>query len=115
MVVGVDGGPTAFEAPALVRALVRAGASVHVALTAAAGEWVGALTLETVSRAEAARLPAEGAALAGQADVLLVSPAGADLVSRLCAARADDAVAAVFLSMAERTVLVPGVDLPDAA
>ncbi len=113
--VGVDGGPTAFEAPEVVRTLVRAGAEVRVAVTGDAEGWIGALALETVSRAKVARRPDEAAGWARWADALVVAPAGADLVARLAAGRADDAVADLFLRFAGRAVLVPGTDLPPDA
>ena len=111
-VVGVDGGPTAFEAPEVVRTLVRAGAEVRVAVTGDAEGWIGALALETVSGAEVARRPDEAAGWEAWADALVVAPAGADLVARLAAGRADDAVADLFLRFAGRAVVVPGTNLP---
>ena len=111
-VVGVDGGPTAFEAPEVVRTLVRAGAEVRVAVTGDAEGWIGALALETVSGAEVALRPDEAAGWEAWADALVVAPAGADLVARLAAGRADDAVADLFLRFAGWGVVVPGTDSP---
>ncbi len=49
IVLGVTGGIAAYKTPELVRLLVRAGATVHVVMTAAAAQFVTPLALATVS------------------------------------------------------------------
>lgn len=113
IVVGVDGGPRAFEAADLVRRLVKAGAEVRVAVTARTEGWLPALTLETLSRAAVARTPEDAQRLA-DAELLVIAPCGADLLAGLVRGRTDDAVAALFARMSDRAVVVPGPEVPSA-
>ena len=97
ILLGVSGGIAAYKAPALVRLLRKAGADVQVVTTRSAAQFVTATTLQAVSgqpvrsnlwdaEAEAAMGHIE---LARWADVILVAPATADLLSRLAHGRAD--------------------------
>ena len=49
IVLGVTGGIAAYKAVELLRLLTKAGATVHVIMTAGATEFVGPLTFQTLS------------------------------------------------------------------
>ena len=91
VILGVGGGIAAYKSAELVRLLTRAGATVHVIMTAAAQQFITPLTLQTLSGnpvgTELFDLTRESQishiTLADQADLLLVAPATADLLARL--------------------------------
>ncbi len=92
-----DGGPDAFISAEVARRLIRAGARVGVAVTATMERWLPSLTLATVSAAQVARTVAEGEALAGEADGVVLMASGTELVSGLVAGRMIDAAGAAYL------------------
>lgn len=111
VLVGVTGGIAAYKAAEVVRALVRAGAEVSVAMTPAAARFVAPLTFAALTgrRVRLDLLPdgtvTDGPDLyphlepATRADVFLVCPATADAIAKLAAGFADDAVAASALAL----------------
>jgi Flavoprotein len=50
IVLGISGGIAAYKAAELVRMLVKAGAAVHCIMTDAAREFIGPLTLQTLTK-----------------------------------------------------------------
>ena len=114
----VGGGIAAYKAPEAVRRLMEAGAIVHVAMTKAAQAFITPLTLQAVSRRPVATDlldPGEDATighidLADRADLVLVAPATADLISRMAHGRADDIVTAVLLATKAPVVVAPAMN-----
>jgi phosphopantothenoylcysteine decarboxylase/phosphopantothenate--cysteine ligase len=132
VVVGVSGGIAAYKACELVRWLTDRGASVIVAMTPAATEFVTPLTFQALSGNPVVRdlwgdqrpgfaLPPAGAARVGgrvehvdvaeAADCLVIAPATADLMARLVHGEAPDALTAIALACPAPLVICPAMDL----
>ncbi|NNF68092.1 MAG: bifunctional 4'-phosphopantothenoylcysteine decarboxylase/phosphopantothenoylcysteine synthetase, partial [Gammaproteobacteria bacterium] len=98
IILGISGGIAAYKTPELVRRLKRRGAEVQVVMTRSAGEFVTPTTLQAVSgkpvRANLWDAAAEAAMghieLARWADLVLIAPATAEIMSRLAAGSAPD-------------------------
>lgn len=106
IVLGVTGGVAAYKAAELVRLLVKAGAAVDVALTAAGGRFVGAATFQALSGRPVwtdlwdAR-PDNGMAhidLTRGADVCVIAPATADFIAKLAHGFAEDLLSTLCLA-----------------
>jgi phosphopantothenoylcysteine decarboxylase/phosphopantothenate--cysteine ligase len=118
VVVGVSGGIAAYKACELVRLFVKAGARVRVAMTPAATRFVGPLTFQALSGAPVVvDLLAEESEktyghllLAREADLFVAAPATADLVARLRAGMADDAVTTTALALQCPRLLAPAMN-----
>ena len=118
ILLGVSGGIAAYKAPALVRLLRKAGADVQVVTTRSAAQFVTATSLQAVSgqpvrndlwdaQAEAAMGHIE---LARWADVVLLAPATADLLSRLAHGRADDLLTTLCLATRAPMIIAPAMN-----
>ncbi len=118
VVVGVGGGIAAYKAVELVRALQREGATVRVAMTQAAQEFVGPLTFEALTRHAvltnvlglAADRSIEHVEWGHWAQVLVVAPATADLLAKMAAGLAGDAVSCLHVCTAAPTVVAPAME-----
>jgi phosphopantothenoylcysteine decarboxylase / phosphopantothenate---cysteine ligase len=119
IVVGVSGGIAAYKTPILVRRLRDSGADVQVVITRGAEHFVTATTLQAVSgrpvrndlwdpQAEAAMGHIE---LARWADLIVIAPATADLMSRLAAGRADDLLCTLRLATRAPVLLAPAMNV----
>jgi phosphopantothenoylcysteine decarboxylase/phosphopantothenate--cysteine ligase len=104
-VIGITGGIAAYKSAELVRLLVKAGASVDVVMTEAAGHFVGAATFRALSgRPVWDSLWQEqerGMAhidLGRGATAILVAPASADFLARLAHGLADDLLSTLCLA-----------------
>jgi phosphopantothenoylcysteine decarboxylase/phosphopantothenate--cysteine ligase len=106
IVLGVTGGVAAYKTAELVRLLVKAGAQVDVALTAAGAQFVGPATFQALSgrrvwQALWDERMDNGMAhidLTRGADVLLVAPATADFIAKLAHGFADDLLSTLCLA-----------------
>lgn len=116
ILLGVTGGIACYKSVTLARRLTQAGAAVDVVLTRSAREFVGPVTFEAVTgRPVYEALVAQGHALdhihlARAADLVLIAPATADLVSRAAAGRADDLLAAVLLATEAPVLVFPAMN-----
>ena len=132
VVVGVSGGIAAYKACELVRWLTERGASVIVAMTPAAIEFVTPLTFQALSGNPVVKdlwgnqrpgfdLPPAAAGKVGgrvehvdvaeAADCLVIAPATADLMARLVHGEAPDALTAIALATPAPLVVCPAMDL----
>ncbi len=115
IVLGVGGGVAAYKSALLLRALTERGHDVRVVPTASALRFVGAATFEALSgnpvRTEVwDDVPDVAHVRIGQtADLVVVSPATADLLARAAAGRADDLLTATLLATAAPVVFVPAM------
>src|SRR5467141_3298064 len=118
VILGVTGGIAAYKSAELVRRLTERGAQVQVVMTAAAREFITALTFQALSgrpvreslwdtAAEAAMGHIE---LARWAELVLVAPASADFLARLAGGRADDLLATLCLATTAPMVLAPAMN-----
>lgn len=118
ILLGVSGSIAAYKTPELVRRLRDGGASVRVVMTAAAERFVTATSLQAVSAmpvridlwdadAEAAMSHIE---LARWADVVLLAPASAEILSRLATGSASDLLTTLCLASEAPLVIAPAMN-----
>jgi phosphopantothenoylcysteine decarboxylase/phosphopantothenate--cysteine ligase len=111
VVLGVSGGIACYKSCTLARRLTEAGATVDVALTAAAAEFVRPVTFEALTgRPVLTSLWEHGRALTHVAlakvpDLVIVAPATANILARAAMGMADDLLTALLLARADRPVL----------
>ena len=106
IVIGLTGGIACYKAAELVRELVKAGATVQVVMTAAAEQFITAVTLQALSNRTVytsqwdAREPNNMAHinLTREADAVLIAPASADFIAKLLHGRADDLLSLMCLA-----------------
>jgi phosphopantothenoylcysteine decarboxylase/phosphopantothenate--cysteine ligase len=119
VIVGVGGGIAAYKACELVRELQRAGAQVRVAMTEAARQFVTPLTFQALSGhpvlTDYFDPNQEGnfghLDLARWAELFVVAPATADLLARIRAGMAGDAVTTSLLAFRGPVVLAPAMNV----
>ena len=95
ILLGITGGIAAYKCAELTRLLIKAGATVQVAMTRAATEFITPLTMQALSgnRVHVELLDPEAEAgmghieLARWADLVLIAPASADFLSRMARGR----------------------------
>jgi len=111
VVLGVSGGIACYKSCILARRLTEAHATVDVALTAAAAEFVRPLTFEALTgRPVLTSLWERGRALvhidlAKHPDLIILAPATANILARCAMGMADDLLTALLLARADRPVL----------
>ncbi|HVO19127.1 MAG TPA: bifunctional phosphopantothenoylcysteine decarboxylase/phosphopantothenate--cysteine ligase CoaBC [Anaeromyxobacter sp.] len=118
VVLGVGGGIAAYKACELARLVVKGGGRVRVAMTAAATRFVTPLTFQALTGAPvlvdlldpAAESTYGHLAMARLADLVVVAPATADLLARLRAGMADDAVTTTVLAATCPVLLAPAMN-----
>ncbi|WP_420616594.1 bifunctional phosphopantothenoylcysteine decarboxylase/phosphopantothenate--cysteine ligase CoaBC [Candidatus Palauibacter sp.] len=114
MLLVVSGGIAAYKSAILTRRLIEAGAGVDVILTAAAERFIGRVTFEGITgRPVHASLwdrPMAHLDLGLEADVVVVAPATANLISRLAAGAADDLAATAVLASRAPVIVCPAMN-----
>jgi phosphopantothenoylcysteine decarboxylase/phosphopantothenate--cysteine ligase len=116
--LGISGGIAAYKTPELVRRLRDRGAEVQVVLTQSAREFVTETSLQAVSgrpirsniwdkEAEAAMGHIE---LARWADIVLIAPATAEMLSRLASGAAPDLLTTVCLATEAEIIVAPAMN-----
>ncbi len=118
IVLGVSGGIAAYKAAELVRLLGKAGADVHVVLTAAGARFVTPVTFQALSGNPVwsdlwdARVPNNMAHidLGRNADAILVAPATADFIARLAHGLADDLLSTLCLARDVPLIVAPAMN-----
>ncbi len=118
VLLGVTGSIAAYKAAELVRLLGAAGADVQVLMTHTAAQFIGPLTMETLSRRPVMLDPLEllpdrriaHIVAADTADVILVAPATARWLGAMANGLADDVVTATCLASAAPVVVAPAMD-----
>lgn len=117
--VGVGGGIAAYKACDLVRELRRRGAEVRVAMTPAAQQFVTALTFQSLSGHPVLVDyfdPGQEALfghldLSRWAELYLLAPATADLIARVRAGMANDAVTTSVLAFRGPVLIAPAMNV----
>lgn len=116
VLLGVSGGIASYKSAWLARLLTKAGAEVDVVMTAAAQEFVGAVTFEALTgRAVHTELFDRGRALdhirlAREASAIVVAPATADFMARAAAGQANDLLTACLLAASCPVMLAPAMN-----
>ena len=119
IVVGVGGGIAAYKAAELVRLLVKQDAEVQVVMSEAGRRFVGEVTFQALTgrpvftdlwnltqESEIGHIEAADAA-----DLVILAPATANLIARLAAGRASDALSAVVLATTAPVLLAPSMNV----
>jgi phosphopantothenoylcysteine decarboxylase/phosphopantothenate--cysteine ligase len=106
LVLGLTGGIACYKAAELVRELSREGASVQVVMTAAAEQFITAVTMQALSNrpvftSQWDARPGNNMAhinLTREADAVIVAPASADFIAQLAHGRADELLSLLCLA-----------------
>ncbi|WP_066462615.1 bifunctional phosphopantothenoylcysteine decarboxylase/phosphopantothenate--cysteine ligase CoaBC [Sanguibacter suarezii] len=115
VILGVSGGIAAYKAVLLLRLLTEAGHSVRVIPTESALRFVGAPTWEALSGQPVTTsvfvdVPGvQHVALGQTADLVIVAPATADLLSRMATGRSDDLLTATLLTARCPVLVAPAM------
>ena len=119
IIVAVGGGIAAYKAAELVRLLDKAGATVHVTMTARAQKFIAPMTFQALTRrpvfTDLFSLTEEATIghiqLADRADLVIVAPATANVIGRLANGMANDAVTAVVLATRAPVLVAPSMNV----
>lgn len=115
IVVGVTGGIAAYKAVGVIRELVKLGHDVHVIATEHALRFVGAPTLEAISRNPLNASLFDGVSevrhvsLGQRADLIVIAPATANTLAKLAAGIADDLLGTTVLASRAPVVVAPAM------
>jgi len=118
ILIGISGGIAAYKIPELIRLLRKAGAEVQVTTTRNALEFVTCLTLQTLSGhrvysdvfAAINEHSTEHISLPDWADMMVVAPATADVIGKMAAGVADDALTTTFAAMRKPVLIAPAMN-----
>ncbi|MBR4704159.1 MAG: bifunctional phosphopantothenoylcysteine decarboxylase/phosphopantothenate--cysteine ligase CoaBC [Paludibacteraceae bacterium] len=114
ILIGMSGGIAAYKIPELIRSLVKEGAEVRVTTTRHALEFVTELTLQTVSGnrvysdvfAAINEHSTEHISLPDWCDAMLVAPTTANVLGKMAAGIADDALTTTICSCVARKPVI---------
>ncbi len=114
ILIGISGGIAAYKIPELIRSLVKEGAEVRVTTTRHALEFVTELTLQTVSGnrvysdvfAAINEHSTEHISLPDWCDAMLVAPTTANVLAKMAAGIADDALTTTICSCVARKPVI---------
>ncbi|MCH2191418.1 MAG: bifunctional phosphopantothenoylcysteine decarboxylase/phosphopantothenate--cysteine ligase CoaBC [Gammaproteobacteria bacterium] len=118
VLLGVSAGIAAYKSPDLVRKLSELGAEVEVILTKNADQFVAPLALQAVSGRPVHNyaMTAESESgmghidLARWADIVLVAPATANVIARLCQGNADELLTTVCVATEVPIAIAPAMN-----
>lgn len=118
VVLGVTGGIAAYKACDLASKLTQRGVQVHVIMTEHAARFVCPATFRELTGqpvvvdmfAENPGLPIAHIALARMADLLLIAPATANVIGKMAAGIADDALTTTALAVEAPVLLAPAMN-----
>ena len=119
ILIGITAGIAAYKIPLLIRIFIKAGAEVRCIMTPDAKDFVSTLVISTLSKHPV------GIAFwntdTGEwnnhveygewADVLLIAPCTANTLSKMASGSCDNLLHAVYLSMRNKTIVSPAMDL----
>lgn len=118
ILIGISGGIAAYKCAELTRRLIERGATVRIAMTDAAKEFITPLTMQALSGYPVASSILDPEAersmshieLGQWADLVLLAPATADLIARITAGMADDIVATAVLAAHAQIAIAPAMN-----
>ena len=118
IVLGVSGSIAAYKAPDIVRRLQDLGADVRVIVTDGGRAFVSERSLQTISKNKVhnnlwdkeAELSMGHIEIAKWADVIIIAPASANTIAKLCHGRADDLLSTVILATAAKVMIAPAMN-----
>lgn len=118
ILVGISGGIAAYKIPELIRLLTKAGADVRVTTTRNALQFVTDTTLRTLSGhtvysdvfASVNAHATEHISLPEWADMMVVAPATANVLCKMAAGIADDALTTTLAAMRKPVLIAPAMN-----
>jgi len=118
IILGVSGSIAAYKSPDIVRRLQDLGAEVRVILTSGGREFVSERSLQTVSKNKVhdnlwdseAELSMGHIELAKWTDVVIIAPASANTIAKLCHGKADDLLSTVILATSALVMVAPSMN-----
>ena len=118
VVLGVSGGIAAYKIASLASRLVKAGADVHVIMTAHACNFITPITFETLTGNKCLvdtfdrnfQHNVAHVSLAKRADVFMVAPATANVMAKLAHGIADDMLTTTFLAAKCPKLIAPAMN-----
>jgi phosphopantothenoylcysteine decarboxylase / phosphopantothenate---cysteine ligase len=119
IVLGVTGSIAAFKAPDLASRLTQAGARVNVIMTPEAVEFVTPLTFRSLTHRPVvtkmfeleSEYSVEHVALAEAADMVIVAPATANIISKFVTGMADDMLSCTVLATKAPVLVSPAMNV----
>lgn len=117
IVLGITGSIAAYKATELVRHLKKAGAAVHVAMTANATWFVTPLTFETLSGNRVIKdmfsqdgTSIDHVSLGQESDVIVIAPATANFLAKIAHGLGDDFLSTLILAATAKILICPAMD-----
>lgn len=116
ILLGISGSIAAYKSAVLVRLLVKGGAEVKIVMTEAATQFIGPLTLSTLSRNPVlSQLSTEDSwanhvQLGRWADLMLIAPLSCNSLAKMASGQCDNLLMAVYLSATCPVVAAPAMD-----
>lgn len=118
VLLGVSGSIAAYKSPDIVRRLQDLGAEVRVVITNGGREFVSERSLQTISKNKVhdnlwdkdAELAMGHIELAKWADVVIIAPASANTIAKLCHGEADDLLSTVILATRVTVMIAPSMN-----
>ena len=118
ILLGVTGSIAAYKSAELARALIAEGADVQVLMSWTAQQFIGSLTLQTLTRRRPMTDPLEllpdqriaHIVAADSADLILVAPATANWLGSMAAGLAGDVITVTCLASTAPVVVAPAMD-----
>lgn len=118
ILLGVTGSIAAYKAAEITRLLVKAGHEVQVVMTEAAVKFVAPLTFQTLSKHpvmirqfdEITQWKPEHIALSENCDLVLVAPATANTIAKICHGIADNLLLATILATKAPVFIAPAMN-----
>lgn len=118
VLLGVSGSIAAYKSPDIVRRLQDLGAEVRVVITNGGREFVSERSLQTISKNKVhdnlwdkdAELAMGHIELAKWADVVIIAPASANTIAKLCHGEADDLLSTIILATSVTVMIAPSMN-----
>ena len=117
ILLGVTGSISAYKSCELARLFIKAGASVHVVMTASAERFVSALTFEALTRNPVLTESVESWAstlnhidIGKKCDVFVIAPTTANSLNKIAAGIADNILLQTLLAFKNQVVLAPAAN-----
>lgn len=117
VILAVSGGIAAYKSAYLIRMMKKEGLEVKVVMTPAANEFIGAITLSTLSgNPVVSEIQMNGewndhVQLGLWADLMVVAPATANTIAKMANGICDNMLQAVYLSARCPVIVAPAMDL----
>ena len=118
VLLGVSGSIAAYKSPDIVRRLQDLGAEVRIIITSGGREFVSERSLQTISKNKVhdnlwdkdAELSMGHIELAKWADIVIIAPASANTIAKLCHGDADDLLSTVILATSATVMVAPSMN-----